>query len=80
MDYRVFLEHTRHSIKDLLFNSVQQSPKIYSIKVESTYELPNTDLRVTRAFKTKCRTLFLDTTINNSLDKDFIKIIQEEMI
>ncbi|KAL4147912.1 hypothetical protein QTP88_002239 [Uroleucon formosanum] len=78
MDYRVFLEQSRSSIRDLLFNSVQQGPIKYSIKVESTYEIPNTDVRENRAFKTKCGMLFLDTNINNNLDEDFIKIIQEE--
>ncbi|CAI6344794.1 unnamed protein product [Macrosiphum euphorbiae] len=78
MDYRVFLEQSRLSIRDLLFNSIQQGSIKYSIKVESTYEIPNTDVRENRAFKTKCRSMFLDTDINNSLDEDFIKIIQEE--
>jgi len=35
-------------------------------------------VRENRAFKTKCRTLFLDTDINDNLDEYFIKIIQEE--
>jgi len=35
-------------------------------------------VRENRAFKTKCRSMFLDTDINNSLYEDFIKIIQEE--
>ncbi|KAL4084385.1 hypothetical protein QTP88_028208 [Uroleucon formosanum] len=78
MDYRVFLEQSRSSIRDLLFNFLQQGPIKYSIKVESTYEIPNTDVRENRAFKTKCMTLFLDTDINNILNEDFIKIIQEE--
>jgi len=37
MDYRVFLEQSRSSIKDLLFNFVQQGSIKYSIKVESSY-------------------------------------------
>jgi len=78
IDYRTFLEQSRLSIRDLLLNAVQQGPIKYSIKLESTYEIPNTDVRENRAFKTKCRTLFLDTDINNNLDEDFIKIIQEE--
>ncbi|KAL4127055.1 hypothetical protein QTP88_011253 [Uroleucon formosanum] len=78
IDYRTFLEQSRLSIRDLLLNAVQQGPIKYSIKLESTYEVPNTDVRENRAFKTKCRTLFLDTDINNNLDEDFIKIIQEE--
>jgi len=78
MDYRVLLEQLRLSIRDLLLNSTQQGLIKYSVKVKSTYEIPNTDVKENKAFKTKCRSLFLDTDINNSLDKDFIKIIQEE--
>lgn len=78
MDYETFLVQSRLSIRDLLFNAVQQGLIKYSIKVESTYEIPNTEVRENRSFKTKCRTLFLDADLNNNLDEDYIKIIQEE--
>jgi len=55
MDYRVFLEQSRLSIRDLLFNSTQQGPIKYSFEVESTYDIPNTDVRENREFKTTCR-------------------------
>jgi hypothetical protein len=57
-DYDTFLEFSKSSIRDLLYNEVQKYPIKYNIKVEVTYEIPNTEVKDNRSFKTLCTSLY----------------------
>jgi hypothetical protein len=47
-DYDTFLEFSKSSIRDLLYNEVQKYHIKYSFKVEATYEIPNTEVKENR--------------------------------
>jgi len=75
---RDFLDNSKPEIYAILINSIKNSPVKYNIKLEATYIIPNTDTKENRAFKTRSRSLFQSDDVNNVLELDFIKILQEQ--
>ncbi|XP_050427697.1 uncharacterized protein LOC126837790 [Adelges cooleyi] len=77
-DYDSFLSETKPQLFELLRTLVAENAVKYTLKLESTYKIPSTDVLENRAFKSSARTLFQDTNIESAIDEDFAKIISEE--
>ena len=75
---RDFLDHSKPEIYAILNESIENSPVKYNIKLEATYIIPNTHTRENRAFKTRSRSVFQSDDVNNFLELDFIKLLQEQ--
>lgn len=75
---RDFLDNSKPEMFAILYDSVQNSPVKYNIKLEATYIIPNTDTKENRAFKTRSRSVFQSDDINDILELDFIKLLQEQ--
>ncbi|CAI6352323.1 unnamed protein product [Macrosiphum euphorbiae] len=75
---RDFLDHSKLEIYAILNESIENSPVKYNIKLEATYIIPNTHTRENRAFKTRSRSVFQSDDVNNFLELDFIKLLQEQ--
>ena len=62
----------------ILYDSIKISPVKYNIKLEATYFIPNTDTKENRAFITRSRSVFQSEDVNNFLELDFTKLLQEQ--
>jgi len=78
IDAREFLEISKPGLFEIIDNAVKQSSIKYNIKLEATYILPNTDNIQNRAFKTQSRSVFEANDINQLLEVDFLKLLQEK--
>lgn len=58
-EFKPFMDLTKPHISELLSKAVEEGPLKYSLKLEATYVIPNTEIIENRAFKTLSRPLFL---------------------
>ncbi|XP_050548065.1 uncharacterized protein LOC126909672, partial [Daktulosphaira vitifoliae] len=79
LNYETFLEETRLELIKLLKNLLNESPIKYSLKLESTYIIPNNaEVKENRSFKTTSRSLYVSSPINEFLNEDFTKLLLEQ--
>lgn len=76
--FREFLDISKPELIELLNKTVQNSPVKYNIKLEATYNISNTEIKENRAFKTSSRSLFQVDNINEMLEANFLKLLEEK--
>ncbi|XP_050431155.1 uncharacterized protein LOC126839789 [Adelges cooleyi] len=64
-DYESFLADTKPQLIELLKTLVAENAIKYTLKLESTYKIPSTDVLENRAFKTSAKTLLPETIIED---------------
>ncbi|XP_050431043.1 uncharacterized protein LOC126839679 [Adelges cooleyi] len=77
-DYESFLAETKPQLIELLTTLVAENAIKYTLKLESTYKIPSTEVLENRAFKTCARTLLPETIIEDQITDDFNKLLVEE--
>lgn len=78
IDATEFLQISKPGLIEIIVDAVKKSSIKYNIKLEATYILPNTVSKQNRAFKTQSRSVFESDDINQLLEVDFDKILQEK--
>lgn len=77
-DYENFLSLCLALLENLLsLATYNNNPIKYSLKLESTYHIPNVDeLAENRAFKSLAKPIFKETNIKDVINVDYVKILR----
>lgn len=76
--YNLFLQNSMSAIITILEKKVDIGVVKYNLKLEATYIIPGTEKFENRAFKTIARAIYKETCINDKLDEDFKKLLEEQ--